>query len=333
MQVNLQSDPDSPVLIFAPLATVSHAAFRFLLEEQGPADLYFTEMIDAPSLIHQGKFEKFYTDPAPCPEKVVFQLVGSQEDSLVKAAEMLNRLPCRGIDINMGCSAPQVFRHGSGIAWMKDATKAEDLARQLRSVINPEKTLSMKFRLGETEDFSALVRFAQALERGGANFLTLHPRIRRDSLSRPARWHYLPLLKRELGIPLIGNGDLSSFSRFQTQLNTCDGFMVGRQVVQAPWTFKFWRQKLRANNFDIQIDLAEVAQRFHHLLEIHQPPEFWPTRTKRFYHYFCHNLLFGHTLAARINGIKDYPLMKCWVAEYWDQNPLERVKWASTLEH
>lgn len=330
----LQSDPDSPLLIFAPLATVSHAGFRMLMEEEGPADLYFTEMIDAPSLVHQGKFEKFYMDARPCPQKVIYQLVGAQETALVKAAELLAPLPCRGIDINMGCSAPQVFRTGAGIAWMKDWARVEELTRTLRQVVGPQKSLSMKFRLGESEDFPALVRFAQALERGGADFLTLHPRVRKDTLSRPSRWDYLPRLRRELEIPLVGNGDLGSFEVFENRFSQClaDGYMVGRRAVQAPWTFRLWRGRLKDPLFDFTVDLRETARRFHHWLEEFQPPEFWPTRTRRFYAYFCKNLTFGNALASRIAGIKNYGLMKDWVEDYWAQNPGEIRKSAQGLE-
>lgn len=49
-------------LIFAPMATLSHTGFRFLIQHWGGCDLFFTEMIHAPTFLSNGNFEKFYVD-------------------------------------------------------------------------------------------------------------------------------------------------------------------------------------------------------------------------------------------------------------------------------
>lgn len=80
-------------LISAPMATLTHCAFRMLVEKFGFCDEYFTEMINAPSLLNNGQFEKYYIDTAPCPEKIVWQLTGKSEKSLVEATKVLSALP------------------------------------------------------------------------------------------------------------------------------------------------------------------------------------------------------------------------------------------------
>jgi len=322
-----------PFFVFAPMATVSHAGFRRLVEDWGGCSLHFTEMIDAGTHLKGQKFEAYYADAAPCPEKVVFQIVGADEDVLVAAAESLARRDCAGIDINMGCSAPHIFRHGAGIAWMNDPDKAARLAGRLRRAVGP-KTLSMKLRLGETEDPEALVRFARALEGAGADFLTLHPRIRRDALSRPARWEWVTHLRQSLRIPVIGNGDLLSFEALRTRADRhpADGYMVGRRACAAPWTFRLWAGRWADPAFDFEVDLGAVAQRFHHLLEESQPPEFWVTRSRRFYAYFSTNLAFGHRWGARLQNHRQYADLKAEALGWWDENPDQRVRLASEME-
>ena len=94
-------------LLCAPMATLSHEAFRISVEEFGGCDEYFTEMINASSLLNMGPFEKYYLMNGPCPEKIVWQLTGTSAESLAKAAEIVCEKGGIGIDLNMGCSAPQ----------------------------------------------------------------------------------------------------------------------------------------------------------------------------------------------------------------------------------
>lgn len=322
-----------PFLIFAPMATVSHAGFRHLVEDWGGCSLYFTEMIDAATHLAGRRYETYYADAAPCPDRVVFQIVGADEDDLVGAAASLAAQDCAGIDINMGCSAPHIFRHGAGISWMTDPAKAARLTERLRRAVG-SRSLSMKLRLGETEDEASLTAFGRALQNAGADFLTLHPRIRRDSLSRPSRWEWVTLLRGALSIPVVGNGDLDRFQTLESRAakTPADGWMLGRRAVTAPWTFRYWTGRWADPTFDFDLDLEAVCLRFHELLEAHQPPEFWVTRSRRFYSYFAQNLKFGHAWGARIQNLRDYPALLAEVRGFWAENPEGRFCRASDLE-
>jgi tRNA-dihydrouridine synthase len=312
------------------MATVSHAGFRSLVEEWGGCALHFTEMIDAATHLTGRKYEQYYADASPCPEKVVFQIVGADEDKLVAAAGSLASRDCAGIDVNMGCSAPHIFRHGAGIAWMTDPTRAARLTERLRRAVGT-KSLSMKLRLGETEDEASLVTLGRALQDAGADFLTLHPRIRRDSLSRPSRWEWVTLLREALRIPVIGNGDLDRFSVLadRARKTPADGWMVGRRAVTAPWSFRYWTGRWSDPFYDFDVDLRAVCERFHDLLEASQPPEFWVTRSRRFYAYFSQNLTFGHRWGARLQKYREYGALKDEALQPWEE---VSVRKASELE-
>jgi len=315
------------------MATVSHAGFRHLVEDWGGCSYYFTEMIDASSHLRAGRYEGFYADAGPHPERVVYQIVGSDEDELVRAAQSLSESDVAGIDINMGCSAPHIFRQGAGVAWMFDPGRASRLAGRLRKVVHG-KSLSMKLRLGETEAPEPLLALARALESEGVDFLTLHPRVRGDSLSRPSRWEWVSLLRGELGIPVVGNGDLSGLGVLRRRVSEtpADAYMVGRRAVTAPWSFAYWKGRWDQPEFDLEIDLEAVTERFHELLERHQPRDFWVTRSRRFYAYFSKNLAFGHRWGAQLQGYRDYAALVAQVRAYWSDHPDERRRRASDLE-
>ena len=100
------------------MATLTHAAFRSVVEKSGGCDEYYSEMINAGTFVTGGPFEKYYVIPDPAPEKMVWQITGRKTEHIVRAAEMIAALPGSGIDINMGCSAPEIMRSGAGAAWL-----------------------------------------------------------------------------------------------------------------------------------------------------------------------------------------------------------------------
>ncbi|MDR1618028.1 MAG: tRNA-dihydrouridine synthase family protein [Treponema sp.] len=227
--------------LLAPMAELGHRALRELIEQYAPAgagcDEYFTEMISAPGLLGGGPFEKWYLDAGPCPDRVVYQLAGADAERLAAAAALLDRYECAGIDINMGCAAPAITRTGAGVRWMEDLDRAGAMIGRVRKVT--KKRLSVKLRLGPREDFDYLVRFCRRLEAEGVEFITLHPRTAGEKFRRKARWDYVGRLKRELGIPVAGNGDVTGAADLLRRAvsGECDAVMAGRAAVRAPWIF------------------------------------------------------------------------------------------------
>ena len=289
--------------MLAPMAELSHRALRELIESFGPADEYFTEMISAGAFVNGGPFESWYVDSGPCPERLVYQLMGSSEEQLLRAVAMLDQRECLGIDINMGCSAPAITRTGAGVRWMADIDRAGALIRRLRPHIH--RRLSVKLRTGLDDDFEYLVRFCRRLEEEGIDLITLHPRTAKEKFKRRARWDYVSALKRELRVPVAGNGDIASAEEMLKRSTECDAVMVGRLAVRRPWVFAEARtiQALAAGAapVDIAIDIEETGLRFLELLSRYQPPEFHISRARRFFSYFCDNLKWGNYVKNLLN--------------------------------
>lgn len=303
---------DIPLLL-APMAGITHAGFRVMIGEYGGCDLLFSEMISAEALIHGSPYEHAYLDGAPDPTRLVYQLVGHSQEAICRAAERVCRQPSFGIDINMGCSAPAVVRRGGGVAWMQDPETALRLVRAVRHVA-ADRCLSVKLRLGEHEAPEALVSFCTRLADAGLDFLTLHPKTRKDGPHRPAQWKYARHLAEALPIPVVGNGgvnDAASFGARRAEY-PYGGIMIGRAAVQAPWIFAGLK-----GDREWTIDPAHVVGRFHELLERHQPVDFWSTRARRFYPYFFRNFPFGHSMGARLGNLRDYNQIKREALDYF----------------
>jgi len=286
-------------------------------------------MISAPALLAAGPFEKWYTDNGPCPEKLVYQLVGSDSAHIAGAAALLDPLECRGIDLNMGCCAPLIRKTGGGIAWMTSVDRAGELVRDVRKTV--KRRLSVKLRIGFSENFEYLVNFCRRLESEGVELITLHPRLAKEKLKRLARWNYVGALRQELRIPVAGNGDIRDSDGLIKRANgPCDAVMVGRAAVRQPWIFAQAREKgsrewgvgsgeqglgnreqlvssaRKPPDPDSRLPtsdslILDTGLRFLELLSRWQPPEFHISRARRFFGFFCENLKWGNYLKNLLN--------------------------------
>jgi tRNA-dihydrouridine synthase len=223
---------------------------------------------------------------------------------LAAAAAILDNLDCRGIDLNMGCSAPAITRTGAGVRWMASIDRAAAMVSRVRGAVKHR--LSVKLRIGLTDDFDYLVKFCQALEGEGVELITLHPRTAKEKFKRRPRRDYVAALRSALGIPVAGNGDLDAvdLARYAAA-GEWDGVMAGRAAVRQPWVFARARA-LAAGQPDVPgADIEETALRFLELLARYQPPEFHLSRARRFFNYFCDNLTWGTYVKNLLNREQD----------------------------
>lgn len=318
MNKNDQTQKTKVTLCLAPMATLSHEALRLLIHQFSSPDEYFTEMIHAPSLLQGGPYEAFYLRTSPVPERLVWQLTASSQEPLVQASRLLRDLGGIGIDINMGCSAPNIAKYGSGIAWMSKAlSEVASLVRAVRKEVPGR--LSVKCRLGEDENYERLIQFCRLLVDEGVDLITLHPRTRKQSYSRPAKHNYVQKLVQDLKIPIYANGDISTSDKARMVLDTTEaqGLMLGRIAIQKPWIFAriqhdlanlpipssvFFAPETKTDH--IKIDHRAVAQFFLESLQSSQPKDFYISRAHRFFFYYCDNLPFAHHIKMRIQQTK-----------------------------
>lgn len=328
-------------LICGPMATIGHPAFRILLEKFGYCDEYFTEMINAGSLLSKGGFEKFYINPAPNPDKVVWQLTGKNAEKMAESAAMLSELPGIGIDINMGCSAPDVYKYGAGIAWMlKPIEETRDMVRRVRSAVPSSKRLSVKLRLGDdnfTDD--SFYSFCDMLVSEGVELLTLHPRTKKEKLVRPPRYSYCQKLaeryskeKSSHSVPVIVNGNIKDVLSAEFAIKSvpaAKGIMISRAAVQKPWIFYELARELKLSSEipqSITIDMRQIALDYINDVENYQPPEFWKTRLQRFFFYFTANFKFAHYAQTQFLNAQNNEDLRCRINEFFQKCSEEQLK-------
>ncbi|MBP3365805.1 MAG: tRNA-dihydrouridine synthase family protein [Treponema sp.] len=327
-------------LVCAPMATVSHEAFRRSVEQFGGCDEYFTEMINAPSLVSGGPFESFYLLNSTAPQKIVWQLTGSGSETLAQAAEIIVPKGGAGIDINMGCCAPQIFRTGAGIAWMlRPVSQAKAAVQAVRDILNRHESqtgihlrLSIKCRLGG-EDFSeeSLFAFADAVAEGGAELISLHPRTQKEKYRGIPRYEFAEKLAVHFSgaLPVYVNGCIHDAESARAVLNAvphADGLMIARAAAERPWIFSVLKNALSfpGQERPFTVDRQQVALSFIDGVEQFQPPEFHRTRIQRFFSYYCGQFQFAHYFQSRMLNFKSVEESRREVRDYFARQPNER---------
>ena len=326
------------------MATLSHEAHRRLIEKFGGCDEYFTEMINAGSLLTNGPFEKFYLMNETVPEKMVWQLTGGKTALIERAVPVVAELGGVGIDLNMGCCAPEIVASGAGIAWMlKPVEETWAMVHAVRRGMEScsehgqlKLRLSVKLRLGD-ENFTdeGFFSFCKMLMDEGVQQLTLHPRTKKQKYTRPARWEYVEKLAgfaKPYGVRIILNGDVKDVESAKSAMKaspSADGLMIGRMAAQKPWIFAQIARSFACEDSDrdvlrTKIDLQQLIFEYLDDLQIYQPKEFWKTRCQRFFTYFCSNFSFAHYARTQLVNASCISQAKERLVQYFEKVPEDR---------
>lgn len=264
-----------PIVVLAPMADVTDAAFRKLFAQYGKPDVTWTEFVSADGLVRapydnqdeqglssQDKLRKdlLYTDAE---RPIVAQLFSSRPEMMEAAAAMVAEMGFDGIDINMGCPDKNIEKQGCGAAMIKNPENAAAVIAAAKRGA-PGLPISVKTRIGfnRIEDFESWISF---LLKQDIACLTIHWRTRKEMSKVAAHWELAPqaVALRDAIAPqtvLLGNGDVTSLADAHEKVRATgiDGVMVGRGIFGNPWFFN--------PHIDREQDVS-VAERLSVMLE------------------------------------------------------------------
>ena len=222
-------------VFLAPLAGYTNYAFRRLCKGYG-AGLCYTEMVSAKGLKYgsENTEELLYTD-----EKeglTAAQIFGSDPAILRAACEHEKLAPFPIVDINMGCPVPKIYKNGEGSALMANPALAEKIVKEC---VKSGKIITVKFRIGLTQEQLITEEFAKRMEGAGASLLTIHGRTRDKIYAGDVHFEEIAAAKRGVKIPVIANGGVFSKEDGDRLLKEtgADGIMVARAALFDPQIF------------------------------------------------------------------------------------------------
>ena len=227
-------------LFLAPMEDVTDIGFRMLCKRYG-ASMVYTEFVSAEALVRSVKSTVSKLTISDEERPVGIQIYGRDVESMVEAAKIVeDQAHPDVIDINFGCPVKKVAGKGAGAGMLQNVPLLLDITR---NVVKAENTpVTVKTRLGWSNDNLIITDLAEQLQDCGIQALTIHGRTRAQMYTGSADWTLIGEVKRNprITIPIIGNGDITSPEETKRAFEQygVDAVMIGRATFGRPWIFK-----------------------------------------------------------------------------------------------
>lgn len=226
-------------IMLAPLAGVSDVGFRLIAEKYG-ADKTFTEMVSVNALYYDNKKTDDLLFISENEKNCNIQIFGSKPDIIEKVVkDKINPIEkSKEISFNMGCPVAKITKNGEGSALMAKPKLVEEICKTLRK--STDKKINIKFRLGIDDKNLNYLEIGKIAQDAGIDYVILHARTKEQMYSGKANWNHIKILKENLSIPVIANGDIFCVEDFVKVIDKtkADGVMLARGAMGNPFLFK-----------------------------------------------------------------------------------------------
>ena len=208
----------------------------------------------------------------------------------------------------MGCPVPKIVNNGEGSALMKNPKLVEEILTKL--VKSVKKPVTLKIRKGFNDDNINAVEIAKIAEASGVSAVAVHARTREQYYSGKADWSIIKAVKSNLGIPVIGNGDVvdGKSAKEMYEYTGCDGIMIARAARGNPWIFKEIRGYLNGEIIE-KPEKDEIVDMIlkHCKLQMQYDDEIMAIRKMRKHvAWYTHGMKGSSALRDRVNHVERY---------------------------
>jgi tRNA-dihydrouridine synthase B len=252
-------------LFVAPMAGVTDRPFRQLCKQLG-AGLAVSEMVTSNSLLYGSAKTRRRANHEGEVDPISVQIAGADPAMMAQAARYNVDEGAQIVDINMGCPAKKVCNVMAGSALMQNEAL---VARILKAVVQavPNTPVTLKFRTGWNRDNKNAPAIARIAQESGIRAVAIHGRTRADQYMGEAEYDTIALVKSQMRIPVIANGDINTpqKAKFVLDYTQADGVMIGRAAQGRPWLFREIEHYLATG----QHLPAPTPGEIHHILRNH----------------------------------------------------------------
>ena len=233
----------------APLCGITDSIFRRICLDRG-ADMVTTEMISSEGLVRNSDHIRALSNLDMSEGPLSLQIFGCDPENMAESAAILSQVQPKFLDMNFGCPVRKIVTKNGGSAILKDPKLLHRICKKV--VARSEVPVSAKIRSGWDKPTSENLRtIGRAIEDAGVSTVAIHARTRKQAFQGKANWELIRILKDEVSIPVIGNGDVvDAESYFKMKEETgCDAVMIGRGAIGNPWVFEEIRAAVEGREY------------------------------------------------------------------------------------
>ncbi len=253
---------DAPIANFAavtalaPMQDVTDVCFMTTIAAYGCPDYFFTEYLRVHETSRPEKHILKAITENTTGRPIFAQMLGESIPDLVRTAHLLTRYPIAGIDLNMGCPAPKIYRKNVGGGLLRDPDKIDRILGELRSAIDGRFTVKMRIGFEDTANFD---RVLASIDRHQIDLLSLHGRTVKEMYHGTVHYDLIAHAVARLRCPVLANGNVTSAATALEILNftKAAGVSIGRSAIRNPWIFKQIRQALAGQPVEV-VTLGQV---------------------------------------------------------------------------
>ncbi len=310
-----------PPLVLAPMAGVTDRDFRLLIRRIGGVGVVTMEFISSKAIVQGNAKTRELMHFADEERPLSIQIYGSDVETMVEAARIVDELGPDLCDINMGCPANKVLKGCAGAALMGDLALAERMIREVKKALTIP--LTVKFRLGMRDTEKSYLELGRICEANGVAAVAMHARTAKQGFSGTADWSEIARLKETLSIPVLGNGDVRTVDDALRMLREtgCDGIMIGRGATKNPWIFGQIAAALAGREFPEPAtrDRRDLILDHFRMVAEREPSKYALHKLRKFTGWYTHGLPHGAKLRRRINQLPDVPAFLTAVEEFFEE--------------
>nr|WP_242016543.1 tRNA-dihydrouridine synthase family protein [Pseudanabaena cinerea] len=263
---------EQPLTALAPMQDVTDLAFMQMLSKYGCPDYYVTEYfrVYANSNIDRQILKSITHNTTDRP--VFAQLIGESIPDLLRIASQLSQYPIAGIDLNLGCPAPRVYRKNVGGGLLREPETVARIFDALRSQISGLFTVKMRVGFDSTANFEKLLDLINDYQ---IDLLSLHGRTVKELYRGDVHYDLIRQAVQTVKCPVLANGNVTSYVKAASviQMTGAAGVMIGRSAIRNPWIFQQIRDHFAGNPVK-EIALSDVYGYIHHLFTMTDHDDF-----------------------------------------------------------
>ena len=262
--------PGQPFTALAPMQDVTDLAFMAVIAHYGAPDWFVTEFFRVHATSRLEKHIVRSLDENATGRPVFAQLIGEDLAQLARTARELAAHPIAGIDLNLGCPAPKVYKKNVGGGLLRDPDRVDAILGTLREAVPGRFTVKMRIGFDDTAHFDRLL---ELVNRHQVDLLTVHGRTVKEMYRSAVHYDFIARAVARVDCPVMANGNVTSAAAAHRIIGDTGaaGVMIGRHAIRNPWIFRQCRQAWAGEPVGI-ITLADVHEYVHRLYRATQAP-------------------------------------------------------------